>query len=137
MGAQQLMLIILGMALIGIALAVGLSLFSANGVQANKDAITHDLLNIFAASAYHHYLRPVGMGGGAYAFDDSKGGNAYVIPAMLASNANGTYEAVNTPTTCTITGTSVTYPGNSVSLTIGANGKPVPPGLVVVGPDFN
>jgi len=137
MGQQQLMLIILGLALIGIALAVGLGLFSANGVQANKDAITHDLLNIFAASAYHHYLRPRSMGGGAYAFDGSNGGNAYVIPTMLSSNANGIYVAVNTPTTCTITGTSITYPGNSVSLTIGGNGKPAPPGWVVVGPDFN
>jgi hypothetical protein len=137
MGQQQLMLIILGMAIIGIALAVGLSLFSANGVQANKDAITHDLLNIFAASAYHHYLRPRSMGGGGYAFDDSHGGSAYQIPTLLASNANAVYVAVNTPTTCTITGNSIAYPGNSVSLTIGPSGKPVPPGWVVVGPDFN
>jgi hypothetical protein len=137
MGQQQLMLIILGMAIIGIALAVGLGLFSANGIQANKDAITHDLLNIFASSAYHHYLRPRSMGGGAYAFDDSHGGTAYHIPTLLASNANGIYVAVNTPTTCTITGSSITYPGNSVSLTIGPDGKSVPPGLVVVGPDFN
>jgi hypothetical protein len=136
MGTQQLMLIILGMAIIGIALAVGLSLFSANGVQANKDAIIHDVLNIFAASAYQHYLRPASMGGGAYAYDNSRGGTAYTIPAILATNENGVYDAVTTPTTCTITGKSVSYPGNSISLTIGVDGKSVAPGWIVVGDDF-
>lgn len=137
MGTQQLLLIILGMAIIGIALAVGLSLFSANGIQSNKDAIIHDVLNIFASSAYQHYLRPGSMGGGAYAYDNSKGGAAYTIPAILMTNENGIYSAVNTATTCTITGQSTSYPGNSVSLTIGVDGTPVAPGWVIVGTEFN
>jgi hypothetical protein len=137
MGQQQLLLIILGMALIGIALAIGLSLFSANSIESNKDAIIHDVLNLYASSAYQHYLRPASMGGGSYAFDNSKGGVAYSIPALLTTNENGIYKAVTTPNTCTITGKSTSYPGNSVSLTIGVDGKPAAPGWVIVGPDFN
>ena len=137
MGQQQLLLIILGMALIGIALAVGLSLFSDNSIQANKDAMMHDILNIFAAGAYQHYLRPGSMGGGGYTFDGSKPGTTpYKISTRLATNSYAVFDVTNTPTTCTITGTSTTYPGNSVSCTIGTEGKPVGP-WVIDGPDFN
>ena len=37
MGQQQLLLIILGVIIVGIAIAVGLSLFSAQSIQSNKD----------------------------------------------------------------------------------------------------
>jgi len=137
MGTQQLLLIILGVVIIGVAMAVGLSLFSANSVQSNKEAIIHDVINIFATSAYQHYLRPSSMGGGQYSYTTSNGGTAYKIPKKLLTNANGTYEVVNTATTCTIKGKSTSYPGNSVSLTIGIDGKPVAPGWVFSGVDFN
>ncbi len=63
MGQQQLLLIILGVIIVGIAIAVGLSLFSAQSVQANKDAIVNDLNNL-AANAYQYRIRPTSMGGG-------------------------------------------------------------------------
>jgi hypothetical protein len=124
MGTQQMLLIILCVILIGVALAVGLSLFSANSVESNKSAITHDILNIFAASAYQHFLRPGSMGGGGYSFDGTgvPGAVAYSIPIQLSSNENGTYHAVNTATTCTITGTSTSFDGQ-VSATVGNDGR--------------
>ena len=63
MGQQQLLLIILGVIIVGIAIAVGLSLFSAQSIQANKDAIINDLNNL-AANAYQYRIRPTTMGGG-------------------------------------------------------------------------
>jgi hypothetical protein len=40
MGQQQLLLIILGVIIVGIAIAVGLQLFQAGSVGANSDAVT-------------------------------------------------------------------------------------------------
>src|SRR6266478_2682874 len=90
MGQQQLLLIILGVIIVGIAIAVGISMFSSSSVQANKDAIVNDLNNL-AADAYQFRIRPTTMGGGGGAYDNSKGGTAYVIPKKLQSNSNATY----------------------------------------------
>jgi hypothetical protein len=86
-----------------------LSLFAANSVQANKDAIINDINNI-AANAYQFYIRPVSMAGGGSAYDMSKGATkAYTIPARMATNDNATYSVATAPTTVTITGLSKTY----------------------------
>jgi hypothetical protein len=94
MGQQQLLLIILGVIIVGIAIAVGLSLFSAQSIQSNKDAIINDLNNL-AAYCYQYRIRPASMGGG---------GNVYtgmVLPAKMSSNDNATYKA--TPTADDVT----------------------------------
>ena len=120
MGQQQLLLIILGVIIVGIAIAVGITMFGAASVQSNKDAIVNDLNNL-AADAYQYKIRPTTMGGG--------GGNygGYKVRTKLASNDNGTY----TPTTAvaansqsfTLTGLSVPYAGSSVSAVLDSTGK--------------
>jgi hypothetical protein len=40
MGQQQLLLIILGVIIVGIAIAVGLQLFQSGSIGANQDAIS-------------------------------------------------------------------------------------------------
>ena len=45
MGQQQLLLIILGVIIVGIAIAVGISQFGAHSTQANKDGVTASLVN--------------------------------------------------------------------------------------------
>ena len=93
MGQQQLLLIILGVIIVGIAIAVGLSLFSAQSVQANKDAMINDINNI-AANAYQFRVRPISMGGGGGVYDVSKGHTTgYKIPSKMASNDNAGYTA--------------------------------------------
>src|SRR5512146_509930 len=84
MGQQQLLLIILGVIIVGIAIAVGLSLFSAQSIQSNKDAIINDLNNI-AAQAYQYRIRPSSMAGGNGSYTGFK------IPTKMATNANATY----------------------------------------------
>jgi hypothetical protein len=117
MGQQQLLLIILGVIIVGIAIAVGLSLFSAQSVQANKDAIINDLNNV-AAYCYQYKIRPTSMGGGQ---------NSYVgctLPSKLASNDNATYVlSAAAVGSIVITGTSTTAANGSIKSTLDANGK--------------
>ena len=84
MGQQQLLLIILGVIIVGIAIAVGISQFSAHSTQANKDGVTSSLVNI-AANAYQFKIRPTTMGGGGNAYTN------YSIPSKMANDANGKY----------------------------------------------
>ena len=94
MGQQQLLLIILGVIIVGIAIAVGLQLFQAGSIGANSDAVQNDLMNI-AAHADQHRIRPAAMGGGAGAFDVSNQGNEYQLPERLRLTGNGEYSVVN------------------------------------------
>ena len=67
MGQQQLLLIILGVIIVGLAIAVGITMFRDNAVSSNRDAMANDLIHI-AAKAKHYYRRPSSMGGGGHSF---------------------------------------------------------------------
>ena len=117
MGQQQLLLIILGVIIVGIAIAVGLSMFTAQSVGANRDAIIADLTNL-AANAYQYRIRPTTMGGGGGSY------SGYTIPPSLATNENGSYSLGTVGTTSvTFTGTSAQYTSDSVTGTYGSDGK--------------
>ncbi len=101
MGQQQLLLVILGVILVGIAIAVGVGLFGAHSQQANKDGVTESLVAL-GADAYQYKIRPGTMGGG---------GNSYVgysVPRKLSSDDNGfSYgTGVVTASSCEIKGVS-------------------------------
>ncbi len=108
MGQQQLLLIILGVIIVGIAIAVGISMFSSSSIQANKDAIINDLNNL-AANSYQFRIRPTTMGGGGGSY------TGYAIPTKMLSNDNATYSIVaNTGALITLKGTSSQNTTNSV-----------------------
>src|SRR5512140_898106 len=93
MGQQQLLLIILGVIVVGIAVAVGITMFSDNAVSANRDAVSNDLVNL-AARAQQFYRRPQALGGGGNSFalltaDDP--GLKRLTNMSQGKNANGTY----------------------------------------------
>ena len=67
MGQTQLFLVVLGMMLIGIAIYVGVSMFSANTIEDSRNAIIVDLQN-FAARAIAYYWKPTTQGGGGKSF---------------------------------------------------------------------
>lgn len=123
MGQQQLLLIILGVIIVGIAIAVGISMFTAGSVQSNRDAIVNDMNNI-AANAYQHKIRPCSMGGGGGKFDgsDCTPSQPYTIPTKYAQNENGTYQAAVTATDVTITATSSQGYG-TVTAVVDSTGK--------------
>ena len=99
MGQQQLLLIILGVIIDGIAVAVGITMFQDNAGDQNRSAVIADLTTL-AAKAQQFYAKPITLGGGGNSF--ATGGNGSGITAdaaglaLLAStaftnNANGTY----------------------------------------------
>jgi hypothetical protein len=115
MGTQQLLLIVLGVIIVGIAVVVGISIFGTNADQANKDAVTQDCLRL-AAAAQGYYRKPALLGGGGNDFT----GCTLVHLGMDASgvNINGTYTVTPAGQTCDIVGTSATVSGATVSVTV-------------------
>jgi hypothetical protein len=89
MGQQQLLLIVLGIIVVGIAVIVGIDMFSASAVEANRDAIFSEL-NFISAFARAHFKKPVTMGGGENSFAN------FEIPTVLLETANGTLEHTQT-----------------------------------------
>ena len=84
MGQQQLLLIVLGVIVVGIAVVVGINLFNANATSANRDGVISDLNNL-GAMAQQYYKKPTSMGGGGNKF------TSWTVPTGLDSTANGTY----------------------------------------------
>jgi hypothetical protein len=99
MGNQQLLLIILGVIVVGVAIGVGMELFTGTSVGTNRDAIINDLLNL-GQYAYRYKLTPVPYGGGGRTF------TGFSIPAKLDNNPNAMYTSVSTAQTVTFTATS-------------------------------
>ena len=86
MGQQQLLLIVLGIIIVGLALFVGITLFQANAVEAKRNNVTNELVNL-ASMAQQYYLKPAALGGGNLSFMGWK------IPSELRTTANGHYVA--------------------------------------------
>ena len=107
MGQQQLLLIVLGVIIVGIAIVVGINLFQSSAVDANRNAVIKDLMNI-AIKAQEYYKKPTPLGGGGTSFA------GFVMPTGLSSNANGTYTLTATAANVVIVGTG-TETGNDGS----------------------
>ena len=103
MGQQQLLLIVLGVIIVGIAVAVGIQMFAGGAATANFDAVSSDL-NKIAADAQGWYRKPTTMGGGGRSF------TGLTLPKLgfTSPNTNGTYTisgiAAGPPAEFTLTG---------------------------------
>ena len=124
MGQQQLLLIILGVIVVGIAVAVGISMFSDNAVSANRDAVSNDLVNL-AARAQQFYRRPTALGGGGNSFvglTADATGLAKLTNMAGGKNANGTYSVKTAGAANQVTveavGTETAPDGNKVTMDI-------------------
>ena len=67
MGQQQLLLIVLGTIVVGIAVAVGMNQFSSSSVEANRDQLISDL-NFLSVVAQAYYKKPASYGGGGNSY---------------------------------------------------------------------
>ncbi len=105
MGQQQLLLIVLGVIIVGIAIVVGINLFNANATSSNRDAVISDLNNL-AAMAHQFYMKPSSMGGGnnSYSTWDITTSGFTKVSSTSVSTANGTYTLTSGDQTCTIVG---------------------------------
>ena len=97
MGQQQLLLIVLGVIIVGIAVVVGINVFTVSSANANRDAVIADMTTL-AAMAQQYYRKPTAMGGGGNAFTN------WEIPTTLESTANGSYSATVAAQSVTLAG---------------------------------
>lgn len=97
MGQQQLLLIVLGVIIVGIAVVVGINVFTASSTQANRDAVIADMTNL-ASLAQQYYRKPTALGGGGNAF------TGWTVPGQLDTTGNGTYSATVAAQQVTIVG---------------------------------
>jgi len=83
-GQQQLLLLVLGIIIVGVAVAVGLQMFASSAVDANRDMVALDLTNL-AVKAQTFYKKPLTMGGGGRDYQN------FTLNNLDQSNANGAY----------------------------------------------
>ena len=70
MGQQQLLLIVLGVILVGVAVVLGIQYFAVGAEEGAKDELVAHTLTI-GANAQQWYKKPAAMGGGGGAWDGS------------------------------------------------------------------
>jgi len=105
MGQQQLLLLVLGVIIVGIAVVMGINLFRSNAIDSKRNLITNECINL-ASMAQQHYRRPAALGGGGGAFDNSMNGIKWSIPSALVQTAAGDYSLTEiAPQQITIVGT--------------------------------
>ena len=100
MGQQQLLLIVLGVIIVGIAIVVGINIATTSAQSANRDGVISDLITI-GNYAQQHYRKPTSMGGGSNTFT---GPPAWTIPPALVTTGNGTYTTRVAAQTVTLVG---------------------------------
>ncbi len=123
MGQQQLLLIILGVIIVGIAVAVGITMFQDNALSASRDAMTADLVNL-ASKAQQYYRKPASLGGGGNSFAGITAVTV-LVGAAVATNDNATYEVSS------VSASSIVFTGTGA--TEGAGGV-LPVHMVTVAP---
>jgi len=102
MGQQQLLLIVLGTIIVGVAVVVGINMFTTGAVNAERDALLQDVNNIASAAAAY-WRKPAALGGGARSY---VGVSDVTVLGADSSNANGTFVmSANTGTQFTLTAT--------------------------------
>ena len=81
MGQQQLLLLVLGVIIVGVAIVAGIGMFNASAEESVKDELTSQLMAI-SANAQQWYKKPVAMGGGGGTFA------GYVIPVKMRATSS-------------------------------------------------
>ncbi len=84
MGQQQLLLIVLGLIIVGLAVVVSINVFVANAEESAKDSIISDSITL-GAMAQQYFRKPRAMGGGSISFTD------WTIPHSLDTTDHGIY----------------------------------------------
>ena len=120
MGQQQLLLLVLGIVIVGLAVVVGIQAFGENQKKANADAMVNDGVRI-ASDVQAWALKPTAFGGpgasedlGDVSFNDI---GYTATSAGVYSNTNGSYEITSGTACVIITGTSTT-PENEVQIKV-------------------
>lgn len=122
MGQQQLLLLVLGIVIVGLAVVVGIQAFGENQKKANADALVNDAIRI-ASDAQAWKLKPAAFGGGgslvgATNFDGLTFEQlGYEVDASKYINLNGEFTMAATTSSVVITGTNAAN-NNQVVVTV-------------------
>jgi hypothetical protein len=125
MGQQQLLLLVLGIVIVGLAVVVGIQAFSENQKKANADALVNDAIRL-ASDSQAWMLKPEAFGGGGNKGDwqlltfqnlgyELGGGGS--CAATEYGNLNGCFTLAPTAANVTITATSAEN-GNQVTVLV-------------------
>ena len=116
MGQQQLLLLVLGIVVVGLAVVVGIQAFGENQKKANADAITNDVIRI-ASDAQAWSLKPTAFGGGNGSFSPTSGPVTFekLGYAMTGTGTAGVYTNLNASTSTG--GTNSGYKLSAISAT--------------------
>ena len=100
MGQQQLLLLVLGIVIVGLAVVVGIQAFGENQKKSNADAMVNDGVRI-ASDVQAWKLKPAAFGGGATA-SGFTGATLQALGYQLNTssqyqNLNGTWAVSGTP----------------------------------------
>lgn len=90
MGQQQLLLIVLGVIIVGIAVVAGILIFKQQSIDNKRDIVTNEAHNI-ATLAIQYYKKAKLYGGGQYNY------SGWDVPDDLKNTHNGSYAATVTP----------------------------------------
>ena len=113
MGQQQLLLIVLGTIIVGVAVVVGINMFTTGAINAERDALLQDVNNV-ASTAASYWRKPAALGGGNRTF---VGVSDVTTFGADSSNANGNMIM----STVTATSFTVTATGANEGVIIVAN----------------
>jgi hypothetical protein len=131
MGQQQLLLLVLGIVIVGLAVVVGIQAFSENQKKANADALVNDAIRI-SSDAQAWKLKPGAFGGGAsvsnwtgldfgqigYTVGDQGLHPGTAAEADQYENLNGVYDMAASGADLTITATSFDGGGTALNTVV-------------------
>ena len=115
MGQQQLLLLVLGIVIVGLAVVVGINAFGENDKKANADAMVTDALRI-ASDCQAWDLKPGQFGGSLDTetlTDCSFDKIGYPNSGGTYTNVNGDYQLTGTTNPC---GGTITIPSGNAAL---------------------
>lgn len=98
MGQQQLLLIVLGVIVVGIAIMLGIFLFRQNSIDQKRDMLINEGMTV-ANNALAYYHKPNAYGGGQNTF------TGWEIPTQMVNSGNGSFSATVSANSVEITGT--------------------------------
>ncbi len=107
MGTQQILLIVLSVIIVGVAIAVGITMFSNQAYNSNQQAVSGELQN-YGSQVIQYYKTPTSQGG---AGQSTTGVTAATIAtfigfdptALTLTTDNGTFKVAYTAAATTVT----------------------------------
>lgn len=87
MGQQQLLLIMLSVILVGVAVAMGIVIFSTNAIEQKRNEIINECI-LLASDAQLFFRKPIAMGGGGKSF------TGWEIPNQYITTEAGSFSVV-------------------------------------------